>query len=239
MSSAPETAGVSVTAPNHLIGSGLDDAGAIALPPVSSYFYRTFKRGADVVLASTLLVVLSPVIAGIAIGIRSTGAKPLFSHSRIGKHGRPFQCYKFRSMVMNADSVLNQYLANNLEAREEWGRDQKLRKDPRVTRIGHFLRRSSLDEIPQLLNVLKGEMSLVGPRPVVHEELEKYGPHLSHYLAVRPGVTGLWQVSGRNDTGYDERVALDCWYVRNRSLWLDAKILLKTLAVPFRRGGAY
>jgi undecaprenyl-phosphate galactose phosphotransferase len=213
--------------------------GVGALPPVSSAFYRTLKRTSDIISVGALLIALLPFMLGFALAIRATGSSPLFSHSRIGKHGRSFQCYKFRTMVMDADSVLSAHLANNLEAREEWSRDQKLRNDPRVTRIGRFLRSTSLDELPQLINVLRGEMTLVGPRPVVHEELERYGTGLRDYLSVRPGLTGLWQVSGRNDTGYDERVALDVWYVRHRSLWLDLKILLKTLAVPFRRQGAY
>lgn len=209
------------------------------LPPVSSVAYRAFKRSADVMIAAGLLVALSPFMLAVAGVIRAGGSQPLFSHSRIGKHGRTFQCYKFRTMVMNADQVLSAHLANNLEAREEWSRDQKLRNDPRVTAIGGFLRRTSLDELPQLINVLKGDMALVGPRPVVHEELERYGEALRDYLSVRPGVTGLWQVSGRNDTGYAQRVMLDAWYVRNRSVWVDLKILLRTLAVPFGGRGAY
>ncbi len=209
------------------------------LPPVSSVAYRFFKRSVDIAIAAGLLVALSPFMLPVVGLIRVGGARPLFSHSRIGKHGRTFQCYKFRTMVMDADRVLNAHLANNLEAREEWSRDHKLRNDPRVTALGRFLRRTSLDELPQLINVLKGDMALVGPRPVVHEELEKYGDALRDYLSVRPGVTGLWQVSGRNDTGYAQRVALDAWYVRNRSVLLDMRILVRTLAVPFGGRGAY
>lgn len=209
------------------------------LPPVSSSSYRFFKRSIDIAIAGGLLVALSPFMLAVVGLIRAGGASPLFSHSRIGKHGRTFQCYKFRTMVMDADRVLNAHLANNLEAREEWSRDHKLRNDPRVTALGRFLRRTSLDELPQLINVLKGDMALVGPRPVVHEELEKYGDALREYLSVRPGVTGLWQVSGRNDTGYAQRVALDAWYVRNRSVLLDMRILVRTLAVPFGGRGAY
>jgi undecaprenyl-phosphate galactose phosphotransferase len=209
------------------------------LAPVSSRFYRFCKRTFDITIAGTLLVGLLPFMLMVAGAIRAGGASPLFSHSRVGKHGCTFQCYKFRTMVMDADRVLSAYLANNLEAQAEWSRDHKLRNDPRVTALGRFLRRTSLDELPQLINVLKGEMTLVGPRPVVHEELERYGDVLRAYLSVRPGVTGIWQVSGRNDTSYDERVALDAWYVENRSLLLDFKILLRTLTVPFGGRGAY
>jgi undecaprenyl-phosphate galactose phosphotransferase len=142
-------------------------------------------------------------------------------------------------MIPNAETILGSYLANNLEAREEWARDQKLKHDPRITPIGHFLRRTSLDELPQLWNVVRGDMSLVGPRPVIYEELQRYGEDLQYYLSVRPGVTGLWQISGRNDIDYAQRVALDKKYVCNRTLWGDFMILLKTAIVLLRGKGAY
>jgi lipopolysaccharide/colanic/teichoic acid biosynthesis glycosyltransferase len=142
-------------------------------------------------------------------------------------------------MVMNGDQVLLQYLAQHPELALEWERNQKLKDDPRVTRIGKFLRRTSLDELPQLWNVLKGEMSLVGPRPIIQEEVARYGDRFSLYTQVYPGLTGLWQVSGRNDTSYDERVRLDTYYVRNWSLWLDIYLLARTAGVVLAGRGAY
>jgi undecaprenyl-phosphate galactose phosphotransferase len=150
-----------------------------------------------------------------------------------------FDCLKFRTMVPDAAGVLKQLLDTNPGARAEWGRDFKLKDDPRITSIGAFLRRTSLDELPQLWNVLKGEMSLVGPRPIIEVELERYGEEVGYYLETRPGITGLWQISGRNNTSYDDRVALDCWYVRNWSLWYDLVILVKTVRVVLWREGAY
>jgi undecaprenyl-phosphate galactose phosphotransferase len=142
-------------------------------------------------------------------------------------------------MIMNGDAVLTKYLEKDPKARAEWIRDRKLRNDPRVTRVGAFLRKTSIDELPQLLNVLRGDMSIVGPRPIVVAETEKYDSDIAHYYRVRPGITGLWQVSGRNDVSYAERVHLDGWYVRNWSLWHDIVIICKTFPVVFRRSGAY
>jgi lipopolysaccharide/colanic/teichoic acid biosynthesis glycosyltransferase len=150
-----------------------------------------------------------------------------------------FSCLKFRTMVPNADQVLRDLLENDPDLRAEWIRDHKLRNDPRVTRLGRFLRRTSLDELPQLLNVLRGEMSLVGPRPVVREELLRYGRNVGIYLAAKPGITGLWQVTGRNDTDYRRRVVLDTYYVRNQNLLLDLYILVKTTGVVLGGSGAY
>jgi len=150
-----------------------------------------------------------------------------------------FSCLKFRTMVPNADQVLRDLLERDSDLRAEWIRDHKLRHDPRVTRLGRFLRRTSLDELPQLVNVLRGEMSLVGPRPVVREELLRYGRNVGTYLAVKPGITGLWQVTGRNDTDYRRRVVLDTYYVRNQNLVLDLYILLKTTGVVLGGNGAY
>lgn len=191
-------------------------------------------------LALMLLALFSPLIALIAFFIwKQDGAPVLYAHYRVGKNGRLFRCMKFRSMLRNSEQVLAALLRDDPVARAEWERDHKLTTDPRITAIGRFLRKSSLDELPQLLNVLRGEMSLVGPRPITVAELTRYGRVRWHYLSVRPGLTGLWQVSGRNNTTYEERVALDQRYVEQRSLWLDACILVKTVRVVLLREGAY
>jgi len=163
----------------------------------------------------------------------------MFGHARVGQHGRVFECLKFRSMVMNADAVLKDLLDRDPRARMEWAHEFKLRDDIRITRIGRFLRRTSLDELPQLLNVVRGDMSLVGPRPIVEEELIRYGDDVRYYLMTKPGMTGLWQVSGRNDTDYATRVALDVSYVRNWSLRRDLGILARTVKVVVTGSGAY
>jgi undecaprenyl-phosphate galactose phosphotransferase len=157
----------------------------------------------------------------------------------VGKKGKRFNCFKFRSMVPNADQALTNLLESNPDLQAQWLKEHKLKDDPRISPLGEFLRRTSMDELPQLFNVLKNEMSLVGPRPIVEEELEKYGLEKSYYLMVRPGMTGLWQVSGRNDVDYETRVYLDAWYVKNWSLWYDLAILFKTIKVVFWRNGAY
>ena len=200
---------------------------------------RVVKRLFDLAGSLTLLAVLSPLLVYLAWKIRQPGGAAIFSHLRVGRYGRMFGCLKFRTMVSDADGVLRRHLDANPSARAEWERDFKLKDDPRITPIGAFLRRTSLDELPQLWNVLKGEMSLVGPRPVIEEELERYGDQVGYYLETRPGITGLWQISGRNDTGYEDRVALDSWYVRNWSLWHDLVILVKTINVVLRGKGAY
>jgi len=201
---------------------------------------RLLKRLFDVVGSLSLLLALSPMLLVLCWKIWSaSGAAPIFGHLRVGRHGRKFECLKFRTMVLDAERVLSDLLSASPEARAEWERDFKLKDDPRVTPIGLFLRRTSLDELPQLWNVLKGEMSLVGPRPIIEAELERYGDQVSYYLETRPGLTGLWQISGRNDTSYEDRVALDSWYVRNWSLWYDMVILAKTVGVVLQREGAY
>jgi Undecaprenyl-phosphate galactose phosphotransferase WbaP len=171
--------------------------------------------------------------------VRADGGAALFGHTRVGQGGQVFQCLKFRSMVVDAKERLVHLLATSPQARAEWEKDFKLKNDPRINAIGHFLRRTSLDELPQLWNVLRGDMSLVGPRPVVQDELLRYGYDVSYYLQVRPGITGLWQVSGRNDVDYETRVYLDAWYVKNWALWNDIAILFKTVRVVFDRSGAY
>ena len=197
------------------------------------------KRIFDLVTASLILISTAPLFAVFGWRISRDGGSVFFSHERIGRHGKPFHCYKFRTMVENADEVLETTLRTDEQARCEWERDYKLKKDPRITSIGRILRSTSLDELPQLFNVLRGEMSLVGPRPVVQDELERYGEQLDLYLETWPGMTGLWQISGRNDTNYGKRVSLDAWYARNWSLWYDIVILIKTIPVLFQRRGAY
>ena len=200
---------------------------------------RVSKMAMDKVGAVVALILFSPLFVILALKIRKDGGPVFYAQTRIGKDGQKFKCLKFRSMIHNADKVLQDYLDSNPEAKAEYARDFKLKNDPRITPVGHILRRTSLDEIPQFINVLKGDMSLVGPRPVVEAETAYYGDKLGHYLSVRPGVTGLWQVSGRNDVSYDQRVALDVWYVENWSLWNDIVIILKTIYVVSVRKGAY
>lgn len=193
-------------------------------------------------LTCTLIggLLILPFIGLIALLIRVDSPGPVFyGQIRIGQGGRPFRAWKFRSMVQDADQVLHNYLENHPELKESWEKDHKLRRDPRVTRVGRFLRRTSLDELPQLWNILRGDMSLVGPRPIVHEEIWRYGEKFSLYTKVTPGLTGLWQVSGRNNITYEERVNLDAYYVRNWSVWLDVFILVRTFWVVLFGEGAY
>lgn len=199
------------------------------------------KTAFDYTLTAVGTICISPLLAYVAYRIKKEDPGPiLFAHTRIGKDGKPFPCYKFRSMVVNSQEMLQKYLAENPAAREEWERDFKLKDDPRVTPIGKVLRRTSLDELPQIFNVLRGEMSLVGPRPVIQEELDKYyGETAKLYCTVKPGITGLWQVSGRSDTTYDERVAMDREYIQSRSFFGDVIILCKTIKVVLSGGGAY
>ncbi len=200
---------------------------------------RFIKRAFDIAVSGTLLLLISPIMLVLALMVKRDGGPVLFGHSRIGKDAKVFKCLKFRSMIHNSQAVLERHLAENPEARAEWEADHKLKNDPRVTRFGSFLRRSSLDELPQLINVLKGEMSLVGPRPIVEGEVSKYQCDIVHYYRVSPGITGLWQVSGRNDVTYEQRVQLDSWYVRNWSLWHDVAIMCKTVPALLKRSGAY
>lgn len=197
------------------------------------------KRSFDVVCSAILLALLFPLFVYLSYKITRDGGGAFFGHQRVGQGGRKFDCYKFRTMVVNAQEVLADLLANNPEAKFEWDKDFKLKNDPRINTFGQFLRRSSIDELPQLWNVLKGDMSLVGPRPVVPDELERYGDDVTYYLLVKPGMTGLWQVSGRNDVDYETRVYFDSWYVKNWSLWTDITILFKTITVLTNRRGAY
>lgn len=201
---------------------------------------RIVKRAFDLVAASILVLLLSPLLLFLAWRIRRNDGGPVFFvQERVGRGGQPFPCYKFRSMVIDAESRLRQYLTSHPELHAEYQRNFKLRDDPRVTRIGRLLRRTSLDELPQLFNVLRGDMSLVGPRPLLDRELECYGSGFALYRQVHPGITGLWQTSGRSETTFAERASLDAWYVKNWSLWYDIVILLRTVKVVLLRDGAY
>ena len=196
------------------------------------------KRGLDITLAVLGLVLLAPLILALVIVLKLTDSGPLlYGHRRIGFGGREFRCWKFRTMVVNGDTVLEQYLRKHPAKAALWNEQRKLVDDPRVTSLGAVLRKLSLDELPQLLNVLTGEMSLVGPRPVVREELKYYGSSARHYLSARPGLSGLWQISGRSNTTYLERVQLDRFYVMHWNPWMDLRIIFMTIpAVVMSRG---
>mgnify|MGYP002614247868 FL=1 len=201
---------------------------------------RYIKTMFDFVVTLVGTILISPLLLFIALWIYKDSPGPvIFKHMRIGKNGKPFPCYKFRSMCVDAKAKLEELLQNDPEVKAEWEHGFKLKNDPRVTKSGAFLRKTSLDELPQIFNVLKGEMSLVGPRPIIQEELERYGEYAGDYLMVKPGITGMWQVSGRSDIDYTERVLLDSWYVRNWSIWIDLVMLFKTVAVVLFRKGAY
>ncbi len=191
-------------------------------------------------IAAMALLFLAPLMLLVAIAVFAYDGGPIvFAHRRIGRDGRTFPCLKFRSMAVDAEERLAEVLRTDPDARAEWERDHKLRDDPRVTKLGAFLRKTSLDELPQLFNVLRGEMSLVGPRPIVEGEVCKYGRRFKHYCAVKPGITGIWQVSGRNDTTYAARVAMDCVYAQRRTLGLDMTVLFLTVPAVLARRGSY
>jgi len=198
------------------------------------------KRVFDVIFAICALLTFLPVLLVCAMAVKFESAGPLFFRQRrLGTDGVPFHIVKFRTMVPNAESVLASYLALDPKARAEWEADRKLKNDPRITRAGAIMRKFSLDEVPQFWNVLRGEMSIVGPRPIVQAEVQYYGNDFRNYAAVRPGITGLWQVSGRNDVSYPNRVALDCKYVRSWSFGMDLGIILRTVSAVLRSAGAY
>lgn len=217
----------------------LKEASQAKKTSLGSPLWTGLKSATDFFGAVFALVLCSPVFLIVIPKIRKDGGSAFYGHTRVGKNGKPFKCWKFRSMAANGDEILKQYLENNPEVQAEWDRDFKLKDDPRVTKIGNFLRKTSLDELPQFWNVLKGEMSLVGPRPVVEKERKFYGDAFADYMSVKPGVTGLWQVNGRNNTTYEERVAMDVEYVRNWSLGRDIVILFKTVYVVITGHGAY
>ena len=208
--------------------------------PAALIRYRVLKRSMDVVFVLASTPILLPLVAVLCILVRLTSPGPIFfSHRRIRKNGAFFSMWKFRTMCVNSTEILEDHLKRNPEARAEWLAARKLRHDPRITPIGNFLRRYSLDELPQVWNVLSGTMSLVGPRPIVAAEVEKYAGSFQFYCRVKPGLTGLWQVSGRSKLSYEARVALDCEYVQRWSLSRDVLILLKTFLVVARQDGAF
>ncbi len=200
---------------------------------------RILKRTFDIIGSISIIVILSPLLIYISHKVKKDGGPAIYGHERVGKDGKSFKCLKFRSMVVNSKQVLEELLLSNADAKAEWDATFKLKNDPRITKIGQFLRKTSLDELPQLFNVLKGEMSLVGPRPIITAELERYNDEVEYYLLSKPGMTGLWQVSGRSDVDYDTRVYLDAWYVKNWSMWNDIAILFKTITVVLKKDGAY
>jgi exopolysaccharide production protein ExoY len=198
------------------------------------------KRGFDIVGAAVGLILLSPLLIMLAMLVKfSDGGRVLYGHRRIGRNGQLFSCLKFRTMVENGDEVLARHFVENPQSRAEWITTRKLKNDPRVTRVGAVLRKLSLDELPQIINILRGEMSIVGPRPVVKDELEMYGSAADYYLKSRPGLTGLWQVSGRSEVPYDMRVAFDRQYVENWSFFFDLKIILKTVPAVLTSRDSY
>lgn len=201
---------------------------------------NNLSRALDIVVAAIAVFLLLPVLVALCLAIYlQDGGRPIFVHRRIGHGGRLFPCLKLRTMVVDADERLRRLLESDPIAQAEWLVDQKLRNDPRITRLGHFLRKSSLDELPQLLNVLCGHMSLVGPRPIVPAEAARYGRYMQFYCSVRPGITGLWQVSGRNDVAYRRRVAMDTLYSRTRWFGGDVSILVRTIPAVLASRGSF
>lgn len=212
---------------------------ADAVRPALPAFDLRVKRAFDIAGALIFFTVFLPLYLAIAVGVRLTSRGPIFySQERIGLNGRSFRFYKFRSMVENSEEVFNSFLDSDHEAREQWERYQKLDRDPRITWFGHFIRRTSLDELPQFWNVLMGDMSIVGPRPCMPKQKNLYGAQWGAYCAVRPGLTGLWQVSGRNRLTFEQRVHLDAQYVRKWSIWLDLRILVRTVGVVLTGHGS-
>jgi len=208
--------------------------------PSTLFRYRVVKRVLDILLVIVAIPVLLPALFIVGLLVKFTSPGPaFFSHRRICRDGAFFSMWKFRTMCVDSSDLLEQYLSKNPKARAEWAKSHKLRYDPRITSVGLFLRRFSLDELPQVWNVLRGQMSLVGPRPIVAAEVERYADSFEYYCRVKPGVTGLWQVSGRSELTYDERVALDRRYVTRWSLFTDLKILLRTFKSVVNRDGAY
>ncbi len=206
----------------------------------SDQYSLKLKRAFDLTLAFGAVIILFPMFLLLGLILVAFQGRPLFiKHKRVGQSGSPFNCFKFRTMVTNGDEVLKDHLAKNPQAREEWEATRKLKFDPRVTPIGHILRKSSVDELPQLLNVIRGDMSVVGPRPIVQDEVRYYGDDFAYYTKVRPGLTGLWQVSGRNDVSYRSRVQMDVRYAQEYSLSRDVVIIAKTIPAVLRSKGCY
>ena len=197
-------------------------------------------RALDMLIAVLAIIVLAPFLIAVAASIYfADRGSPVFAHQRVGKDGKSFGCLKFRTMAVNSQQRLDALLERDPEARAEWARDHKLRNDPRVTPLGRFYRKASIDELPQLFNVLKGEMSIVGPRPIVQVERERYGRYFHTYCSVTPGITGIWQISGRNDISYQRRIACDVLYARSRSLRLNLRIMVMTIPAVLKSEGSY
>lgn len=225
-----------LSAPASLRG----DRAAIAESRLDRQFDVALKRAFDISFALVGLIVMLPVLVLLAVALQIAIPGPLFFvQQRVGRYGRMFPCLKFRTMCVDAEAILAQLLENSPEARAEWDRDHKLRNDPRVTKLGAIMRKLSLDELPQMINILRGEMSVVGPRPIVRDEIVKYDVYFGDYCSVKPGLTGLWQVSGRNDVSYDERVQLDCEYARRASFGFDLWIIAKTVPAVAGARGSY
>lgn len=202
-----------------------------------NFFYNFFKRLLDIIGSTLGIIIFSPIflLVSIAIKIEDPKGKIIFGHKRVGLKGEEFKCWKFRSMVHNAEEVLSNL---SPEQKKEYSETFKLKNDPRITKVGNFIRKTSLDELPQLINILVGEMSIVGPRPIVTKELDFYGEYAQYLKTVKPGLTGLWQVSGRSDTTYEERVDLDMEYIIKRNTVLDIYIILMTVIKVIKREGA-
>ena len=203
-------------------------------------FEKIARRSFDLALAIAGLVFLAPLLIAVAILIKlQDGGPVLFQQERLGRAGSVFRCWKFRTMVVDAQARLDDLLARDPAARLEWQRDHKLKVDPRITALGRFLRKSSIDEIPQLLNIIAGDMSIVGPRPIVRAEIPRYASRFASYCRVKPGLTGLWQISGRSNTSYRRRVALDVLYIRRRTLMMDLRIIAFTVPAVLQSRGSY
>lgn len=222
--------------PDILVASGMPEAApSVDSSPSFGLYSRLLKRPLDIALVLLALPIILPVAIFVLIAVAIDGGSPFYTQTRLGKSGRHFRMWKFRSMVRNADQQLETYLASNPAAREEWNSTQKLKRDPRITSIGRFIRKSSLDELPQLWNVLRGDMSIVGPRPMMVDQAVQYPG--ADYYHMRPGVTGLWQITDRNDSTFAERATFDAQYARSLSLRNDVMILRKTFGVVLRCTG--
>lgn len=202
----------------------------------SNAFYEIIKRFFDVVLSTVALIILSPIMLIVFFAIKfDSKGKAIYSQERIGKNLKKIKIYKFRSMYINSDEIFENFTE---EQKKEFYKNFKLDNDPRITKVGSFIRKTSLDELPQLINIIKGEMSIVGPRPIVEKEIEKYNGYAEKVFSVKPGLTGYWQANGRSDTDYDERIEMDIYYLRNRSLSMDIKIIIKTFIAVIKKEGA-
>ena len=237
---------ISIPKPQDInsISTNIRDFGGILVYSSTNNLTKKFslfiKRSVDLLILLVSSPFVLPLVLVVSLLIKLSGPGPVFyGHKRIGKNGKEFKCWKFRSMVVDADKQLEKILAENPEMRAEWEKDRKFTNDPRVTKIGKFLRKTSIDEIPQFFNILTGEMSFIGPRPVTRPELAKYGSKADFILSVQPGLSGMWQISGRSDTGYEERITLDSYYIQNWSIWLDIWIIIKTIYVVLNGKGAY